>query len=123
MKFRLRIVRSRPGTPHATRTDLENAGDSPLQPKPSSFPCVRSLNLSPARRFLSAAWGECRNHARAVFVLTPEERRVVMLVTALFILGLAVRLVRGCAAAPQETYPGRVPDTPRTEDTAPPGFR
>jgi hypothetical protein len=47
------------------------------------------------KRSVGAAWSVCGTYFRSVFDLTPEERRVVMLIAALFILGLVVRLLRG----------------------------
>jgi|694.fasta_scaffold26068_10 hypothetical protein len=47
------------------------------------------------KRSVGAIRGVCSSYFRSVFDLTPEERRVVMLIAALFILGLVVRLLRG----------------------------
>ena len=47
------------------------------------------------KRSVGAVWSVCGTYFRSVFDLTSEERRVVMLIAALFILGLVVRLLRG----------------------------
>jgi hypothetical protein len=54
-------------------------------------PHMRNLGI---KRFLTTVRTECANHLKSVFDLTPDERKVVLLVTALFILGLVIRLVR-----------------------------
>ncbi len=46
------------------------------------------------KRFLTTIRTECANHLKAAFDLTTDERRVILLVTALFILGAVIRLVR-----------------------------
>jgi len=52
------------------------------------------MRIPDIRRLVSALRAEGANHLKAVFDLTPDERSVVMLVTALFILGLVIRLAR-----------------------------
>jgi hypothetical protein len=47
------------------------------------------------KRGVGVIRGVCSSYFRSVFDLTLEERRVVMLIAALFILGLVVRLLRG----------------------------
>jgi hypothetical protein len=47
------------------------------------------------KRGAAAIRGACGAWFRSVFDLTGDERRVVMLIAALFILGLIVRLLRG----------------------------
>jgi len=47
------------------------------------------------KRGAAAIRGACSSYSRSMFDLTLEERRVVMLIAALFILGLIVRLLRG----------------------------
>lgn len=41
-----------------------------------------------------ALQAQCTSRLKAVFELTPEERRVVLLVAGLFVIGLVVRLIR-----------------------------
>ena len=51
--------------------------------------------MQAVKRGVGAIRGACRSYFLILFDLTPDERRVVMLITMLFILGLVVRLLRG----------------------------
>jgi len=51
--------------------------------------------MQAVKRGVGAIRGACSSYFLSLFDWTPDERRVVMLVAALFILGLVVRLLRG----------------------------
>ena len=55
---------------------------------------VTMMRDSRPYQVLAALRASLGNHLKSIFDLTPAERKIILLVAALFILGLIVKLVR-----------------------------